>query len=210
MYTELESRSGWQKYFKILHCCINKRWRAFVLMEELNYNCISADFWPCTPGWRSLLLDLEISTELASDLLSQPGSLIKRLPGFFTKSIMVNTGLWFPPCSDDSKLLLSPGWFPCQWDHCSDSEKKKNRNFHPEPNQASVLKAFALKSSQLQCNKKRIHFLLLFLDQLLEEAVTQVLGSVDVSGWHGSNDVLISGLAVPTERLWIRRARATP
>ena len=76
--------------------------------------------------------------------------------------------------------------------------RKKNRNFHPEPNQASVLKAFALKSSQLRCNKKRIHFPLLFLDQLLEEAVTQVL---DVSGWHGSNDRLISGLAVPTERL---------
>ena len=49
--------------------------------------------------------------------------------------------------------------------------------------------------------KKRIHFLLLFLDQLLEKAVTQVLDSVDVSGWHRSNDMLISGLAVPAERL---------
>ena len=36
--------------------------------------------------------------------------------------------------------------------------RKKNRNFHPEPNQASVLKAFALKSSQLQCNKKKNPF----------------------------------------------------
>lgn len=25
VYTELESRSGWQKHFKMLHCCINKR-----------------------------------------------------------------------------------------------------------------------------------------------------------------------------------------
>lgn len=182
-------------------------------MGEFNYNCISADFWPCTPGWRSLLLDLEISTELASDLLSQPGSLIKRLPGFFTKSIMVNTGLWFSPLfrwfqtiAEPWLISLSVRSLLWQW------EKKKNRNFHPEPNQASVLKAFALKSSQLQCNKKkkRIHFLLLFLDQLLEKAVTQVLGSVDVSGWHRSNDMLISGLAVPAERLWIRRARATP
>ena len=79
------------------------------------------------------------------------------------------------------------------------------RKFYPKPNQAFVLKAFALKASQLLYNKKESVFCFYFLTNPHEGAVIQDLGSVEVGGWHRGNETPISRLAVSDDGVCLRR-----
>lgn len=117
--------------------------------------------------------------------------------------MIVTTGPWFPPHSNGPRALPSTGWSPCQ---IALKVSRNPRNFCPKPNQSFVLKAFALKASQLLCNKKESIFCFYFWTNPHEEAVVQDLGSVEVSGWHRSNERPIGGLAVSDHVVCLQRS----